>query len=82
MAITYMSEQLKKDEASESGSATKVSLLTKMRRIFGAVIVFAGGGLAYVGAEGNNMPVTAEGVGIMLVGALLAGIGWIRGEKK
>lgn len=76
-----MSEQIKKEAVSEPGRATKVSFLTKIRRFFGGGAMFAGGGVAYIGAEGNNLPVMAEGVGIMLVGTLLAGVGWVLGKK-
>jgi|GEM_PF-5079872 len=75
-----MSEQLTKE--GESGKATKVSFLTKARRFFGGGVAFTGGGIAYIGAEGNNWPVTAIGGAITLAGVLLAGIGWVRGEKK
>lgn len=82
MAITYMSEQLKKEGVSESGRATKVSLLTKARRILGGGVILAGGSVAYIGAEGNNVPVMAGGAAVALLGVLLAGIKWISGENN
>lgn len=66
----------------ETGQATNVSLLTKARRLFGGTVAFGGGAVAYVGLEGNNIPVAAGGAAIVFLGALLAGIGWIRGEKE
>ncbi|MFA5877463.1 MAG: hypothetical protein WC880_03830 [Candidatus Paceibacterota bacterium] len=76
-----MSEQPKKERVSESGRATTVSFLTKARRFFGGGVMFAGGSVAYVGAEGNNVPVMASGAVIAFLGALLAGVEWILGEK-
>ncbi len=77
-----MSEAPKIEGEPEPGRTTKASLVTQARRIFGAVAMFAGGGVASIAAEEKNWPVVAGGVAVTALGALLAGIDWVSGKNN